>query len=42
MQDIQLDKRLSELLSQAVTSENAQPLMQALCPAVDAQVVGRV
>ncbi|MGL5397745.1 MAG: NAD-dependent DNA ligase LigA [Shewanella sp.] len=30
MQDIQLDKRLSELLSQAVTPQTAQPLMQAL------------
>lgn len=30
MQDIQLDKRLSELLSQAVTPHNVQPLMQAL------------
>ncbi|MCH7423600.1 MULTISPECIES: NAD-dependent DNA ligase LigA [Shewanella] len=35
MQDIQLDKRLSELLSQAVTSENAQPLMQALCQSLN-------
>lgn len=30
MQDIQLDKRLSELLSQAVTPQTAQSLMQAL------------
>lgn len=30
MQDIQLDKRLSELLSQAVTPQTALPLMQAL------------
>lgn len=35
MQDIQLDKRLSELLSQAVTPHNAQPIMQALCQSLN-------
>ncbi|PWF62318.1 DNA ligase (NAD(+)) LigA [Shewanella sp. BC20] len=35
MQDIQLDKRLSELLSQAVTPQNVQPLMQALCQSLN-------
>ncbi|MFV0597172.1 NAD-dependent DNA ligase LigA [Shewanella sp.] len=35
MQDIQLDKRLSELLSQAVTTQNAQLLMQALCQSLN-------